>query len=168
MTDPMHRMAAVREAMAEQRAKLPAVDHNGTPLAPPLTEQQNEYLAMVRDDETWQKIGPGWEQYKRYWEAKAASLPVSPIVPELDGTLTPEQRQLAAALMTGVMSTAQPAAESAPSTPRPDPSQGGSGGSGGGLDTHIEEVRRNGEWLKVVRLQNQKLNPGGNYGYGRS
>jgi len=157
MTDPIARMASVRGAIAEQHAKLPAVDHNGQPLAPPLTDRENDYVAMLRDDETWKKMGPGWEEHKRYWEAKAAGQPVSPILPELDGSLTPQQRELAAALENGVMSTAQSTAPAMSGTPRPDPSQGGSGGGGGGLDAHIAEAQKAGKWRDVISLQRQQM-----------
>lgn len=46
---------------------------------------------------------------------------------------------------------------STPGTPKPDPSQGGRNGSGIDLDSQIAEAQKNGDYRRVITLQNQKL-----------
>lgn len=51
-----------------------------------------------------------------------------------------------------------PAAATTPRTPAPDPSQGARGGTGAGdLDAQIAQAQKDGDWRKVISLQNQKL-----------
>ncbi|HKS47372.1 MAG TPA: hypothetical protein VJT49_20125, partial [Amycolatopsis sp.] len=142
MTDPMTRMQHVREFISEQRRKLPPPGNQGEPTGPTQAE-----LERYRDDENWQKLGPGWQEKKRHAEAQAAGLNPAPTVPELDGTLTPAERQTAADQLNAAVTAATTPAPPAPTTtqpraPRPDKSQGGGGGGGASYETQIADAQK--------------------------
>ncbi|HKS47373.1 MAG TPA: hypothetical protein VJT49_20130, partial [Amycolatopsis sp.] len=143
MTDPMIRAQQVREFIVEQRKLLPPVNNQGRPTGQPTQAE----LDMLRDDEKWQKFGPGWQEKKRHAEAQAAGLNPAPTVPELDGTLTPAERQTAADQLNAAVTAATTPAPPAPTTtqpraPRPDKSQGGGGGGGASYETQIADAQK--------------------------